>query len=407
MKYKLFLDTNIYDVANYSFRNAFFTTLKNRALSGEVEIQINSVIEGETKQHINSEIKKAAKELLGVVKKPVFAGFKNITEFGDKLQIPNPSEWVQQAIGEFDHWLSACKVKRISANGINVERIIEDYFSIPPKAPFEPQKKEEFKDAIAVESIICELDNLKEDEIYCLVSNDKGFCRAIEDKTDDYEDKILIFDELKKCIDFLSRMDNMSNAFKQYLDDGGLEDEIISEIQNVVEAASYSIENLEYYCIDDLEVVAVDNIEYETTVIEIDNNMASVLVAAKCLDTIWYKYTDEDESYWDSEEQAYLWQKIVEMQETHNLNFEMAVSLDVSGWFPGVEEKQDVCIEEFFDVPESFELDESSLVEVLDLSEPEYEEEPTGYTICPSCGCGITERNDGGNGFCVRCAPNY
>lgn len=29
------------------------------------------------------------------------------------------------------------------------------------------------------------------------------------------------------------------------------------------------------------------------------------------------------------------------------------------------------------------------------------------YNICPDCGCKINFENDGGNGFCVNCAPNH
>ena len=39
---------------------------------------IDSVVEGEVKKHIVRDVKKASKELLGAVKSPKLAGFKNI-----------------------------------------------------------------------------------------------------------------------------------------------------------------------------------------------------------------------------------------------------------------------------------------------------------------------------------------
>lgn len=39
--------------------------------------------------------------------------------------------------------------------------------------------------------------------------------------------------------------------------------------------------------------------------------------------------------------------------------------------------------------------------------EDEYEDVPYTYTTCPDCGRGIHNENDGGNGFCVECAPNH
>lgn len=46
MLYKVFLDTNIYDGANYLFRNSQFSVLREEAAKGNLELHINSVIEG-------------------------------------------------------------------------------------------------------------------------------------------------------------------------------------------------------------------------------------------------------------------------------------------------------------------------------------------------------------------------
>ena len=39
--------------------------------------------------------------------------------------------------------------------------------------------------------------------------------------------------------------------------------------------------------------------------------------------------------------------------------------------------------------------------------ENEDENEEHAYTTCPACGCGIDHKNDGGNGFCIKCAPDH
>ena len=43
------------------------------------------------------------------------------------------------------------------------------------------------------------------------------------------------------------------------------------------------------------------------------------------------------------------------------------------------------------------------------IFDDEYEEEYIygGYTICPDCGKKIGLENDGGNGFCIECAPYH
>lgn len=118
MYYKVFLDTNIYDGSNYSFRNGAFSAIRRRANDNELELQINSVVEGEVRQHIERDVKKAAKELLDAVRHPKLAGFKNLPDYKDKLIVQLPREWSAKAIEEFENLLSNCHCKKISVNGI-------------------------------------------------------------------------------------------------------------------------------------------------------------------------------------------------------------------------------------------------------------------------------------------------
>ena len=86
---------------NYSFRNALFSALRNKSSQNELELHINSVIEGEVESHIKRDVKKAAKELLEAVSHPKFAGFRKISPYQEKLDIPKADEWVQEA-----QWIS-------------------------------------------------------------------------------------------------------------------------------------------------------------------------------------------------------------------------------------------------------------------------------------------------------------
>lgn len=90
MYYKVFLDTNIYDGANYSFHNAMFSTLRKMAESGDLQLKINSVVEGEVKKYISRDVKAAAKKLLESVKDRSLSSFHNIPSFQEHLIIPNP-----------------------------------------------------------------------------------------------------------------------------------------------------------------------------------------------------------------------------------------------------------------------------------------------------------------------------
>jgi len=145
MKYRVFLDTNIYDAANYSFRNAQFTRLVSLSKAGQLCVVINSVIEGEVRSHINERIRKAVGSLGKVAKDCAFAGFRNVEAFKEKLLIPEASEWTDYVLNEFSEFLSSCSVRHIPLNGIDVESVIKDYFL--QRFPFEQKKPDEFKDA--------------------------------------------------------------------------------------------------------------------------------------------------------------------------------------------------------------------------------------------------------------------
>ena len=77
-----------------------------------------------------------------------------------------------------------------------------------------------------------------------------------------------------------------------------------------------------------------------------------------------------------------------------------------SGWLPSVEERQDILFEEYVEMPSTIVLYEDDLLEVEDLTEYPSEDDDD-YNICPDCGERYDIENDGGNGFCIKCAPNH
>ena len=366
MHYKVFIDTNIYDGANYSFQNAAFSAIRSRVKNKELELHINSVVEGEVKKHIVRDVKKASKELLGAVKNPKLAGFKNISGFKELLQVPDPGEWAEKTKEEFEKLLLECQCRRISVNGINVEAIMADYFG--QKLPFEAKKPEEFKDAIAVASIIQEMDNLSEEELYVVISNDMGFREAVKEKAKEPKN-LIVYDSLNSFVEFLAMTDDLAANLKLFFDNGGAEKEIIEAVKEVVDNAEIEIERQEFVCIDDLEVVSIDNIQYEVSVLDVECGIATVSVNVNCIVKVWYDFTDENQSYWDKEEQGYLWQTVVELEDTYSLDFDMELSFDVSDWLPSVEDHQKVILKECVDFPTKIVLEEHCLIETEDVRE--------------------------------------
>lgn len=285
MYYKVFLDTNIYDGANYSFHNAMFSTLRKMAENGELQLKINSVVEGEVKKHIKRDVKAAAKKLLESVKDRSLSSFHNIASFKEYLIIPNPKDWVQKAEEEFQDFLDACKCDRISINGIDVEKIVTDYFN--QRWPFEAAKTDEFKDAIIVESIIKDVigtedaPGVKEDEIYCIISADKGFRAALEQGTTGIED-VRLFPGLKEFTDYLAKKDTHAQHIKAFIESGNADDEIQEAVKEAIYAADISVEKL-FWGTEELDILDIDEIDYTPFIISVyDEGTAKVGFAVTC-----------------------------------------------------------------------------------------------------------------------------
>ena len=301
-----------------------------------------------------------------LMKNPKLAGFKNISGFKELLQVPDPGEWAEKTKEEFEKLLLECQCRRISVNGINVEAIMADYFG--QKLPFEAKKPEEFKDAIAVASIIQEMDNLSEEELYVVISNDTGFREAVKEKAKEPKN-LIVYDSLNSFVEFLAMTDDLAANLKLFFDNGGAEKEIIEAVKEVVDNAEIEIERQEFVCIDDLEVVSIDDIQYEVSVLDVECGIATVSVNVNCIVKVWYDFTDENQSYWDKEEQGYLWQTVVELEDTYSLDFDMELSFDVSDWLPSVEDHQKVILKECVDFPTKIVLEEHCLIETEDVRE--------------------------------------
>lgn len=438
MHYRLFLDTNIYDGASYSFRNSAFNQLREYASHGELNLVINSVVEGEVQSHIKRDIKDAAKNLNKAITARLFSGFRNIDGFSQLLEKREPNDWTDACLREFDTLLRECCVDHISTDNIDVEGILSDYFNQRP--PFEEKKPEEFKDAIAVASLLIDLHNQisdfsssetrnSDDLLYCVVSNDKGFRRAVKDGLSEQEKEIVrIFSSLNGFIDYTAMINKETEFIKAYLLSDYGADEIEETVRQVIDNADLNIHIESGEFVDDQDIIEISDIKcipYILGIYEEDGiaSTAKVALDVRCQVKVWYKYTDEFNSYWDKEDQTYLWKAEAEMEGTYAVNFEVVESFDVSecqlpdNWEPSQNyDFSDNTIEfiDYLDMPSAIDLDETNLIEeeVLEKSEPfsegddEYETDRP-ITTCPDCGAPIGFRNDGGNGFCINCASRH
>ena len=162
MHFKVFLDSNVYDSSNYSFRNGLFTQLRKYATARTLELQINSVVEGEIRRHIDQSIGDKIKELNKLIASREFAGFRKLPEYMSVLETQDKERWIKTAQDEFSSLLQDCHAERIDLNNSDVEKVFGDYFNC--RYPFEDnkKKKEEFPDAFIIQSILRRIEELSQ-----------------------------------------------------------------------------------------------------------------------------------------------------------------------------------------------------------------------------------------------------
>lgn len=439
MFYRVFLDTNIYDGAAYSFHNAAFQKMREYSLQGELCIVTNSIIDGEVRSHIKANIAKAVNVLNKAAKDRFFALFRKLPEYENIVECHKKQNWINTCIVEYDSLLQDCNAVQIGVSDIDVEKMVSDYFLQKP--PFETKKPDEFKDAIAASSVILDIkrvfsvdytNSAQDDIMYCIISNDAGFRKAIQANCDSqYIDKVRVFDDLHKFLDYSSMMDKQAQFLKAFLISEYGMVEMEETVREAVKCASLDI-NLETgEFIDEQDCLDVTDIEYTPYILGIYEEdgqpmVAKVLLETKCTVKVWYCYTDEDNSYYDKEDQEYLWKTEIEKEGRYCIDLDLVVSLLINdcvmpdGWTVGDQEfdfsEKTIQFNDYLDIPEQISLDDDNLIdeEVLSKNDPftEYEfegetQQERAYSQCPDCGTPISRINDGGNGFCINCSLNH
>lgn len=430
MLYKVFMDTNIYDGSNYSFGNGLFSKLKEYAGDGLISLRINSVIEGEVKAHIRQRVESAIKNLNKAIKEPALTSFRHLSEYAEIVEKQDPSKWANTCQEEFQKLLNACSIERLTVNGIDVEQIMSDYFNSNP--PFETKKPDEFKDAIAVSSVLMDIARLEEDEAYCIISNDNGFGTALKEKLrEENKENILFFNSLKEYINYMAILDKQAKFLKLYLESEHAHQELSDTVREAVMSIDIDIEDYESD-IEEKDIVDVNIIKAIPYIVSIyeENGQAyqaKVAFDISCVITVWYSFMDEEHSYYDKEDRMYLWKTMIEKEARYQTDFELVVSFDIRDCLPNSDDEmawqdslaeKSISFNDYLDMPSKIDLYYDELIDekILRESGPLYDydsnmdgviEREHAYSICPDCGTPIGHENDGGNGFCVNCAQKH
>jgi len=386
----VFLDTNVYIGAKYIFDSGNLSTLNNLANSGKITILSTSATISEVKQHIKDDISAAVKRYNRLLRKemPVLNSDSvfNLNEL-DEDQV------VDSVIAKLNDFMSISSSEQISLNPLDAEKLLDDYFN--KISPFESKKPNEFKDAIMINAVKQFQSNTKEQ--ICIVSNDKGFRQAFSNNCN-----YIVFEYLSGFLKHYTQSEEALASISEFiLDkiDDCVFDEVIKEY-----LTDFDIDR-GYYGEWHYDSGEIEDISYELLYIEeIDKKyIANISVDLDLAIDITYR--DEETSYYDKEEGAYLIENFIHAIEKHRVTITIAMECVIE------KTEEEKILKDFYVVEDKrhryINLDENTMFDSEEIENTLHEEPDLEY--CYECGSLLGRTLNGaysdyyGNPICSNC----
>lgn len=325
------IDTNIFEANKFDFgTDSTLSLLVKNVQNGKIKLVLSDIVIREVEKHIYRRVenvcgkaRKLRKEYLDILPE------QYLVDIGMEIyvQIPNKEEVYNQANNVFYNFLEDCKVERLDIDSINLETIIEDYFSVRPPFENSEKKRKEFPDAFIAQEI---KNHFGSDEIVAIISQDKGFKKACGDNNN-----YLFFNSLGELFNTLNKSeeeyahaieiiksndDHILCSIKEMIDDSCVDVRGLTyDRDGVVDGYDYDETFLDSYSLSGMKIHTVDDIDEDsiTASLWIYGNMA---VNCYC--------EDIDNAAWDSEEEEYIFVELKHILEKHNMRFPCRIELN-------------------------------------------------------------------------------
>ena len=151
------IDTNIFEANHFDFgTGSTMSVLAKHIQNGKVKLVLSDIVIREVEKHISNRVdevcgkaRKLRQDYLQILPE------QYLTNIGLELyiQIPEKGTIHEKAQKVFADFISHCNVERLNTGGINIEKVLDDYFSVCPPFENSEKKRKEFPDAFIAEEI--------------------------------------------------------------------------------------------------------------------------------------------------------------------------------------------------------------------------------------------------------------
>ncbi len=215
-------------------------------------------------------------------------------------------------------------------NGVNLDDILNDYFSSNPPFEKKEKKKNEFPDAIIISKL---KDEFSECRPVFIVTGDKGFQSAFVDLKG-----FSCLNSLRDLFNYINKQDEMYEEIIAYFSSSEVQEEISERIKFQLEDDYIEIFGMDCdrkgYCegfeYTDTFVEEATDVSFKLSSInEISEEFILVSVICDANISALCTYEDYDNAIWDSEEKEYFFLEELQQNEIHKAEFECNLNLSV------------------------------------------------------------------------------
>lgn len=381
----------------FNFNGGALLNLKKYHDAGVVSLITNHIIVNEVENNVKYQVKEATAQIKNFIEKLYCINeLRHSDEHKGIFQDFRKQKWELYIVDQWKNYLKETECEILQNTDVSLELLLDDYFN--SRAPFESrqEKKHEFPDAIVIKSL---LKFAEENPLSTVIvaTGDQGWEKALEHKNN-----IHIVKQIKDILSYISKEYKPENIEKVVLCIADDHQRIIEYIERYLEDMNIDFQ-MEH---DDIEEFDIKSIKIAMEYIDfIEDEDVSVTVLAAVKVVVEYSFFDYENSIYDKEDRCYMYSHVARVKESHESQLSIAVNMKLD------QSQQRYYIDDI-ESDGNMVLNEDTCCESERLDSL-YEEEldewigEKFYNTCPDCGCKIAHQNDGGNGFCLSCAPNH
>ena len=251
------LDTCSLESQNYNLENGLLDKFEQFSKISDIDFIISEVVLGEMTSHMEKKTKEAFSSYKKALKDGLFYKIDDELTYDKikRIQDLNIEDIVEKRIKKFRE---KTNLKIIPANNIDVQLVLKQYFS--KETPFSEKKKEEFPDAIALQS----LENWAQEENknVLVISCDKDWMAYCEGKKN-----LFCINKIDVALDKITeQIETRTREIKRLIEEKFNKDsESFSELMDIIKGFLFEKSHqvsVEFYASSHFGYQDIDNIDY-------------------------------------------------------------------------------------------------------------------------------------------------